>query len=96
MTTQTADTRDGNVVIGSRESDICPTVNMLTRCMKKNVWCIPEDLVRLLAEFEVEPAKFSIITPHNEMVTGWVNVHRRYPPNARVEQVQELLLGQII
>lgn len=57
---------------------------------------ISEDLVRLLAEFEVKPAKLSIITPDDEMVTGRVNVHRRYPPNARVEQFQELLLGQII
>ena len=57
---------------------------------------IPEDLVRLLAKFEVKPAKLPIITPNDEMVAGRVNVHRRYPPSAGVEHFQELLLGQII
>jgi hypothetical protein len=99
---RTADTWDGNVVIGLRENDICSADRNKTYALarRKNTieyaWLIPEDLVRLLAEFEVKPAQLAIITADNEMVTRRVNVHRRYPPNAGVEHFQELLLGQII
>ena len=62
-----------------RESDTCSAVQMymgqLDAETPQNMPGIPENLVRLLAEFEVKPAKFPIITPDDEMVAGWVNVH---------------------
>jgi hypothetical protein len=89
-------------VIGSRESDIysADRNTIYTLAKFKNTieyaWRVPENLVRLLTEFEVKPAQLPIITADDEMVARRVDVHRRYPPNARVEHFQELLLGQII
>jgi hypothetical protein len=58
-----------------------------------NVLDVPENFIRFFAEFEVEPAEFSIVTTHDQMVPGRVNVHRGNPPYAGSKQFHELLLG---
>jgi hypothetical protein len=54
---------------------------------------IPKNFIRFITEFEVEPAKLSIIAPDDQVVPGWVNVHRRNPAYARNKHFQELLFG---
>jgi hypothetical protein len=41
-----------------------------------------QNLVRLFAKLQIKPAKFSVVTPNNQMVARWVNVHGRNPFNA--------------
>ena len=45
----------------------------------KNVVIVPEDLVRFVAQFEVEPTELSVISTNDEVVTRWMYIHRRYP-----------------
>lgn len=50
----------------------------LEECMK-NVVIVPEDLVRFVAQFEVEPTQLPVISTNDEVVTRWMYIHRRYP-----------------
>ena len=57
---------------------------------------IPENFIRFFTEFEVKPAKLSIVTTDDQVISRWMDIHRRNPANARSEHFQELLLGQVI
>ena len=50
----------------------------LEECIK-NVVNVPEDLVRFVAQFEVEPTELPVISTNDEMVARWMYIHRRYP-----------------
>ena len=45
----------------------------------KDVVIVPEDLVRFVAQFEVEPTQLPVISTNDEVVTRWMYIHRRYP-----------------
>jgi hypothetical protein len=61
---QTADMRDEIAKIGSPVNDICQVHTTLARRKKShNALDLPEYFVRLFTEFEIKPAKLSIITP---------------------------------
>ena len=57
-------------MISARHATLAIREKSLTECPD-----IPEDFVRLFAEFEIKPAKFSIITPDDQMVPRGVNVY---------------------
>jgi len=57
---------------------------------------ISENFIRFITEFEVEPAKLSVVATDDQMVPRWMNVHRGNPPYTRSKHFQELLLCKVI
>lgn len=57
---------------------------------------IPENFIRFITEFEVEPAKLSVVATDDQVVPRWMNVHRGNPPYTRNKHFQELLLCKVI
>jgi hypothetical protein len=45
----------------------------------------PEHFVRLIAQLQVKPTQFPVVAAHDEMITGWMNVHAGYPLDPRHE-----------
>lgn len=39
----------------------------------------PENLVRLVAQLEVEPAELAVVPAHDQMISGGMHVQRRDP-----------------
>lgn len=37
---------------------------------------IPKNFIRLVTEFEVEPAKLPIIATDDQVIPRWMNIHR--------------------
>ena len=67
----------------------------LEECIK-NVVIVPEDLVRFVAQFEVEPTELPVISTNDEMLARRVHVHRRNPAYAWRERFEERLLRQVV
>jgi hypothetical protein len=86
---------DENATTGSHENGICRacTRNEQDVVLVQNELSIPQNFIRLFAEFEVEPAKLSIVATDDQVIPRWVNVHRRNPAYARSKHFQKLLLG---
>jgi hypothetical protein len=57
---------------------------------------VPKNFIRLITKFEVEPAKLSVVATDDQVVPGWMNVHRGNPPYSRSKHFQELLLCKVI
>jgi len=57
---------------------------------------IPENFIRFITEFEVEPAKLSVVATDDQVVPRWMNVHRGNPPYTRSKHFHELLLCKVI
>ena len=57
---------------------------------------VPEDLVRLVAQLEVEPAQLAVVSAHDEVVAGRVHVHGRDPARAGRQRFQERLLREVV
>lgn len=75
-------------VITRHESDVNVPI--------KHALGIPENFIRFITKFEVEPAKLSVVAADDQVVPGWMNVHRRDPTYARGKHLQELLLCKVI
>jgi len=57
---------------------------------------ISKNFIRFITKFEVEPAKLSVVATDDQVVPGWMNVHRGNPPYSRNKHFQELLLCKVI
>jgi hypothetical protein len=64
--------------------------------LHRTCMCIPQNFIRFFTEFEVEPAKLSIVTTDDQVIPRWMDVHRRNPAYAGSEHFQEFLFGQVI
>lgn len=42
---------------------------------KERHWYLPENLIRLVTQFQIEPAQFPIVTSNNQVISEWMNVH---------------------
>ena len=57
---------------------------------------VPEDLVRLVAQLEVEPAQLLVVPADDEVVARRVDVHGRDPADAGRQRFEERLLRQVV
>ena len=57
---------------------------------------VPEDLVWLVAQLEVEPAQLLVVPADDEVVAERVDVHARDPSDAGLERLEQLLLGKVV
>ena len=57
---------------------------------------VPEDLVWLVAQLEIEPAQFAVVSAHDKVLAQWVDVHGRDPLNARLQRLEQLLFRKVV
>ena len=57
---------------------------------------VPEDLVWLVAQLEVEPAQLLVVPADDEVVARRVDVHGRDPADAGRQRFEERLLRQVV
>lgn len=57
---------------------------------------VPERLVRLAAQVEVEPAELLVVTSNDEVVSERVDVDRRQPLETRLERLDERLANKVV
>ena len=57
---------------------------------------LPENLVRLVAQLQIEPAEFAVVSSDDEMVAKRVDVHRRYPLDPWLQRLEQLLLRKVV
>jgi hypothetical protein len=57
---------------------------------------VPHDLVRFITQFQIEPAKFPVVTTDDKVITRRVNIHGRYPFYTRHEGFNQFLLCKVI
>ena len=57
---------------------------------------LPEGFVRLQREVQVEPTQFLVVTAHQDVVTGGVNVQTTDPLDSRLQCLDQDLTGEIV